>query len=184
MRRWLTLISGLIMIAALGLPAGAQAASSAPATADVSHASCNPDWFFLDVYRGGWPGYIGSDNNLHFDSSDHLTSFCQSPISSGSKIVVIYDEDTGNGDNCLALNSTTGAIYLHSATACTSSSPPSYLEWKFIYIKPVGNGFNYYELQNQFDNFNYCLYDNIQSDPAIYGGCSGSDTFEWFEYQD
>ncbi len=134
MRTRLGLISGLLMIAVLGIPSGAQAATrSARSTPSISPTTCTHG-FFLYAYRNGAAGYIGAGGDLHFDLSHGPGAFCQVAITAGSKKVVIFDEDE-NG-KCLALNATTDAIDLDSASVCEKATV-TYLQWTFIVISGV-----------------------------------------------
>ncbi len=166
------------MFAVLWPSGGARAATGSAQSPSVP--GCRGLNYRIITYNDSANGYIGAGNDLYFDHSGNSDIFCSAPISSGSSIVELLDISKG-GTSCLALNSSSGAIYLHSASACNAGTA-SYLRWKIMSIGSDRDG-TYVALENQYPPLGlFCLYDNIQSDPAITDSCSrdGFDQFLWF----
>jgi hypothetical protein len=147
-RTGLTLVAGLIMVAAaLGTAGDAQATTrSAQATPSTSSAlACigTPAHFYLQAV--GYPAgtYLGGNTPW---------IFCQVPISAGSSIVTLYLSVTGspNIGNCLAYNATgEPKIYAHVPTGCGNPSL-TYLQWKFHLVGTDANGAKEYTLQSMY----------------------------------
>jgi hypothetical protein len=175
-----------VSLAALGVSGPAEAAQSARPAPAIQERDCFAS-FDLRATDNFALSEIGAGNDLFFvpEASDpFLPEWCQARTTVDGSVVEIFITDGTN--RCLALNATTGAIYLHAANGCTSNTN-DYTQWVF---KSVGkndpqNGYPIYALQNQYAVLgDPCMYDNIQSDPAIYNTCAPykTNSFEWFDY--
>jgi hypothetical protein len=183
------LLSALVTaasLAALGVSGPAEAAQSAQPAPAIQQRDCFASFDLLATDHDAISG-IGPGNDLFFTPNVIEVGgpeWCQARTTVDGNIVEIFITDGSN--RCLALNSTTGAIYLHAANGCTSDNN-DYTQWVF---KAVGktdpnNGYPIYALQNQYAVLgDPCMYDNIQSDPVIYNTCAPykTNSFEWFDY--
>jgi hypothetical protein len=164
---------GFTLIATLGVPVGAQAATrSVQVAASISPGNCFGPEFKLQGL-GGF-GYFESSTQLLFNVPDESSgdTFCQARIASGSSIVQIYDASAAYGD-CLALNGSNANVYLHNASGCNGTSD-NYLQWKFVYIDTDSStGNKQYQLQNQYtgDNGVQCLQWDTSLPPATHQTC-------------
>ena len=155
-RGWLALMGGLAMMTALlGAADGAQAAThAARPAANVTSPPCGSDPFTITPNQNLSTTLYASGSTLLF-SAFNVNSFCQG----GKGGDIVYDVSSGAPGSCLALNSTTGKVYLHSPAACLSDNPPSYVQWGF---GNVGNG-SIVEIESHWDPSQsqpgWCLYD-------------------------
>jgi hypothetical protein len=150
---WLALISGFLMVFALGVPAGAHAATAAATAPDLHSSDCangpTPKNFELESRQSGDVGEIDSSTQNLYIGGGVAHNFCQALISSG--IVEIFTSST---DQCLAYSQDQIKAYQHVPTGCTSTPTPSYMQWKFIFLSRDINNTPVYELQSQFISSN------------------------------
>jgi hypothetical protein len=171
-RGWLALMGGLAMMTALlGATGGAQAAThAARPAANVTSSPCNGGSFSISPNLNISTTLYASGSTLLF-SAFNVDSFC------GGGNGEIYDVSSGAPGSCLALNSTTGKVYLHSPAACLSGNPPSYVQWIFRY---VGNGslMEFVSAWNLTSSSSFCLYDiNGAAEWSACNANSRDDTF-------
>lgn len=195
-KTWLALLSGFLLAFALGIPAAAHAGTGyAQAAPSISARNCIGGGYFTLYRYSSRPAYnyqlhgvvATNDDNLYFEESGLPDHLCQVLVPGTKNIVEIFDADAANSDDCLALNATTGYIYLHTASLCESGTA-SYLQWHFI---PTGtrdafSGQPLYAIQSQYVNVpNQCIYDNDTTMPATYTVCTAyrTDEFMQFDYQ-
>jgi hypothetical protein len=146
-RKSLVLVLVAVAAIAIGVPVSAQAAT-ATATAPALHASdCatgpSPHNFTLEDSASGYYAEIDSSTSNLYIGGGTPHDFCQALVSSG--IVQIFTTST---DYCLAYSHADNDAYQHIPAGCQSTSPPSYMQWKFI-LEEV-SGAKIYALQNVY----------------------------------
>jgi hypothetical protein len=144
-RKSLVLVLGAVAAITLGIPASAQAATARP---DLYASNCatgpSPQDFQLVDDSGGVGEIDSTTSDLYFGGGTPH-DFCQALVSSG--IVQIFTTST---NYCLAYSAAADNAYQHVPTGCTSASPPTYMQWKFLYQTTLA-GTKYYYLQNQYN---------------------------------
>jgi len=182
-RKWLVLASGAVAAIALAIPASAQAAT-ATATAARSPLA---DGCFQNLELQNPVGEIddeidSSTSQLYFGGGEPRP-LCQKHLNTTTGVVEIFTTSTGN---CLALYSTAtdNHVYEHVPTGCTSASPPTYMQWKFIYIPTPGlGGGPYYELQSQYpyqNNVKKCVYAVPNNTYVSIAPCDGTNDLDLY----
>jgi hypothetical protein len=185
-RKWLALTSGLVMmIALLGLANAAQAATrSARSAANITPANITPadctDYgvqVTANIPGSPAPALVtpSTTANMTFVNTYIPDIFCLAPVS--GNLITIFDQSanftTVAPGSCLALNSTTGYIYMHNPNGCGSTA--SYMEWQLIETGAP----ELWMLQNQYAPLGKpCLYDiNGEAEYAACNPNSRADTF-------
>jgi hypothetical protein len=133
-KKWIMLASALaVIVACLSLTGAAQAATVTvnaaglrSATPAISQKDCSgPQFGLSSPYYSDEGAYAkGSGSNIFFGADIDLLCEVSAPSGGG---YVLFDLTIG-GDQCLALNATTGYIYLHSSSYCDQGTA-SYLLW-------------------------------------------------------
>lgn len=183
-RKWLILASVAVAAIAIGVPASAQAAT-ARATAASSPLA---DGCFQNLELQNPVGEIDDEidpvTSLLYFGGGNPSPLCQKLLNSTTKVVEIFTTSTGY---CLALDAISpdaGDVYQHVPTGCTSASPPSYMQWKFVYIPtPNLGGGPYYELQSQFvfnDGTKKCVYADNGETFVYMDTCNGADDHDLY----
>jgi hypothetical protein len=175
-------IGGLVLVAALGVPAAAQAAAvpSGPAHAKVTAAAtvtCDSIWDY------GNGKYADTDGYLYFEPLSTLGTagaFCN--LTDRDVNGAFEIEDPSQPGDCLwAVTDPTLTVTV-ADMPCTTSD--SYDLWYAFNTGQKYHSQSMFQLENigvtgYYDNA-YCLYDDLQ-EPAIFAGCSDeTDHFEWF----
>jgi len=170
-----------VMLGTLGSSGIARAAQSVQAAPSITSANCTQSFFLDNRFNGGLNSYgIIRSGNLDFNAQNGgETKFCQAPISSGSKTVLIYESGT---NDCLALNASLNTVYLHAASGCDGSL--AYTQWQFIALPAVATP-HVYALQLQYDYAGLgvnkpCLYAGTA--PASLASCSAENSDEFLQF--
>lgn len=174
--RLVTAACGLVLAAALGIPAAqARAGSTVAAPGASAITNCSPIYSVGHKSSTGnetW-SYVGSDTNLYFYSSGPRASFCfdyEYPGLNGLPVGLVKDQSNGE---CLVGISVGARMRV---APCSSNGFPD--EWSLL---PVDTTASYVWALQNYDVANQCLYENTQ-EPAIWTSCGASytDRFEWF----
>ena len=168
-RKILVLACGFVAVAALGVPAAAQAATDTATTTGVSPSisptECFQNFTLQDIVTNDVDEINSTTSRLYFGGGTKHP-LCQAIIDAVAGTVMIYTASSGY---CLAFDSADNQVYQHVPAGCvTTGAPPSYTEWKFLVaFSDPGFSPTEYEIQSLYNG--ECIQGG---NPATLGSCS------------
>ena len=146
------ILLGAVAAIAIALPSSARAATSTAISPNITAASCangpSPKDFTLEDVSSGFVGEIDSSTGDLYIGGGTAHDFCQAYVNVSLGIVEIFTSSTSY---CLAYSApTVNNAYQHApaSNGCTASTPPVWMQWKFISQGVVG-GQEAYLLQTE-----------------------------------